>query len=182
MPVVNRGVGGQQTTQLADRFATDVVAASPRAVIMWGFINDIFSSPPDAAPEAVARIQAHYLRMIEQAEANGIEPILATEITVRPESSLMDTMKGWVGGLLGRESFADRVNRHVLSVNLWMRRTAIDRGLLVLDFQRALGDEMGRRRQEFVDADGSHVTPAGYDALTRYAGPILEKHVIDGGR
>lgn len=177
VPVVNRGVGGQQTAQLVERFEADVVAAHPRMVVIWGFINDIFNTPPEAAPEAVAGIEARYLRMIEMARANGIEPVLATEITVRPDESWLDTMKGWVGGLLGKESFADRVNRHVLAVDLWIHRTARERGLLVLDLQRALSDELGRRRREFVDADGSHITPAGYDALTRYAGPILEKHV-----
>ena len=43
--VVVRGVSGQQSFEVLERFERDVVSAKPRAVILWGFINDIFRAP-----------------------------------------------------------------------------------------------------------------------------------------
>jgi hypothetical protein len=42
--VINKGVNGEQSFEMLSRFEQDVIAVCPRAVIIWGYINDIFRS------------------------------------------------------------------------------------------------------------------------------------------
>ena len=83
---VNRGVGGQQSFEVLDRFHEDVVLLNPRAVILWGYINDLFRSRPDQRAAAKARARESFLEMIRLARENGIEPIAATEVTIRAKA------------------------------------------------------------------------------------------------
>jgi uncharacterized SAM-binding protein YcdF (DUF218 family)/lysophospholipase L1-like esterase len=178
IPVVNKGVAGEQSFELLERFDRDVASASPRAVILWGFSNDIHHAQPDSMDQTIARVRDSYAQLIARARQHGVEPILATELTLRPPESFSESVAGWAGALRGKGSYQDQVNRHVLAVNRWLVDTATHEGLLVLDFQPVLSEPGGRRRPAFAQPDGSHITPAGYDALTSFVTPILEEHFL----
>jgi lysophospholipase L1-like esterase len=180
VPLINRGVAGQQSLEMLERFDRDVAANHPRAVIIWGFINDFFRTAPQEGEQVRTRVRDNYIRMIATARRHGIEPILATEVTVRPPDTWSEMVAGWVGGILGKESYQDRINGDVLAANQALADLAKHERLLVLDFQAALAQRGGRRRREFTQDDGSHITHAGYAALTAYAIPILEGRF--GGR
>jgi len=173
--VVNRGVAGQQSFELLERFDRDVLPASPRAVILWGFINDIFRAGSDVEG-ALVRMRDSYTKMVALSRQHGVEPILATEVTVRPPDSWTERLSAMVGWLLGKQSYQDRINRQVIDANRWLGELAARERLLLLDLQAVLGEENGRRRREFIQDDGSHLTMAAYGALTEYATPILEEH------
>jgi uncharacterized SAM-binding protein YcdF (DUF218 family)/lysophospholipase L1-like esterase len=175
VPVVNAGVPGQQSFEMLARFDSDVISARPRAVVLWGFINDIFRA--DDVDRALTRVRESYEDMIERARAQGIEPILATEVTIRTPKTIMDTVKARVGSVLGKVSYQDVVNGHVMVVNQWLRDTGQRKGLLVLDLQRTLAGGDGPRRWIYAADDGSHVSEEGYRALTEYATPILTRHL-----
>lgn len=179
-PVVNAGVPGQQSFEMLERFDRDVVRARPRAVVLWGFINDIHRA--DDMERAVARIRESYLQMISVARAQGIEPILATEVTIRPPKSLLGPLRSAAGWLLRKESYQDRVNRRVIELNQWVREVGQRGGILVLDLHGALSDASGGRRTEFAADDGSHISSEGYEALTGYARPILADHLSASNR
>ena len=176
-PVINRGVPGQQSFEMLERFERDVVAVRPRAVILWGFINDVFRAPGGDPEKALARARDSYTRMLQLARENGIEPILASEVTVRPLDTWTETLALWVGTLRGKEAYQDRINGHVIAMNRWLVDVARREGVLLLDLQSTLAEAGGRRRREYTQHDGSHISPAGYRALTEYATPILEKHL-----
>lgn len=174
VPLVNKGVDGQQSWEMLARFESDVLAQAPRAVVLWGFINDIFRASDTSA--ALTRARASYERMIVLARANGVEPILATEVTVTTPDSWRETLSSWVGWLRGKESYQAGVNRHVMAMNEWLVQLARREGLQLLDFQATLAGAGGERRREFAQPDGSHISVSGYAAITAYARPILEKH------
>jgi uncharacterized SAM-binding protein YcdF (DUF218 family)/lysophospholipase L1-like esterase len=176
VPILNKGMAGQRTFQFVERFERDVTEQRPRAVLLWGFINNLFSS--DNLEEASAAIRADYLKMIAAAKAAGIEPLLATEITVRRHEGWFDYARGRVARLTGRVSYQDRINEYVTQTNAWLAEISNSEGLRLLDFQHALADSSGRRRLEFAAEDGSHVSPAGYEALSAYARPILARHFM----
>jgi lysophospholipase L1-like esterase len=184
--VIAQGVSGEQSFLTVDRFAADVVVHRPRAVILWGFINDFFRSAPQEADAVSARVHDSYVKMIRLARENGMEPIIATEVTMGFKGGFADTVKDWVGWVMGKESYQDRINRHVTGTNQALVELAKREGLLVLDLQQALAGNGGRRRSEFTADDGSHITPAGYAAVTAYAVPLLERHfarrVAEGSR
>jgi uncharacterized SAM-binding protein YcdF (DUF218 family)/lysophospholipase L1-like esterase len=174
--VVNKGVTGQQAFELRERFDRDVVAEKPRAVIIWGFINDVFRADRAKVGDSLQRARASIEAMVAAARANGIEPILATEVTMGPRLEWSEWFAGWVGWAMGKTSYQDYVNGHVLATNQWLRDYAAREKLLLLDLQPVVSDTSNVRRKEYSKVDGSHITPAGYEALNRYAVPILAKH------
>jgi lysophospholipase L1-like esterase len=122
-------------------------------------------------------VRRSYTEMIERSRQNGIEPVLATEVTIRPPASWMNSLASIVGAIRGRESYQAGINRRVIEGNQWLADEARREGLLLLDLQATLAEAGGMRRPEFTQEDGSHIAPAGYAAITEYALPILEAHV-----
>jgi lysophospholipase L1-like esterase len=165
LPVVNKGVGGQESHEMLARFADDVTAVSPRYVILWGFINDIFRTDLDRAEERLGRSREDYRQMVALAREAGIQPVLATEITMARPPGLVNTLRGW---LRGKPSYRERVNRHVISMNEWIREFGRSNAIPVLDFEAVFQDGDLWRRPAYATADGSHVTAEGYRALTVY--------------
>jgi uncharacterized SAM-binding protein YcdF (DUF218 family)/lysophospholipase L1-like esterase len=176
--VVNKGRSGQQTFELRERFARDVIAEHPRAVVIWGFVNDIFRAPREGVDAARSRAQVEIAQMVAAARAAGIEPILATEVPIRGRSSWSDWFSSWVGWALGKTSYDAYINGHVAELNGWLAGYAQREGILLLDLHRAVAQPDGARRAEFAEADGSHLTPAAYAALDRYAIPLLRARVV----
>jgi lysophospholipase L1-like esterase len=167
--VINRGVGGDETGGMRKRFATDVVAAKADAVLIWGHVNNITRAAPDKIAAAKTAAQSDFEDMLRQARAAGIEVIFATEVPWTESSGVLETIHGWIASLRGKTSYAQRVSAHVDEVNGFLRELAKREGLRLLDFGRAFANEDGTRRPEYGAEDGSHITKAGYDALSAYA-------------
>jgi lysophospholipase L1-like esterase len=176
-PVINSGVAGQQSFELLARFDGDVLAHQPRAVIIWGFINDVFRTPRGTIGEGLARARESISAIVARSRAAGIEPILATEVTIRYKAGIAERLAVLAGTILGRPGYHDYVNRHVLDTNAWMREYAAREGIFLLDLQPPLADASGLRKAAFAKEDGSHLPPAAYDALSAYAVPRLEQHL-----
>ena len=175
--VVNSGVAGQQSFELLERFDRDVAAHGPRAVIIWGFINDVFRTPRPSIADGLTRARESLTAIVARSRAAGIEPILATEVTIRYKAGLTERLAVLAGTVLGRQGYFDYVNRHVLDTNAWLREYAAREGILLLDLQPVLADASGLRKAVFANDDGSHLTPAAYEALSAYAVPRLEQHL-----
>lgn len=167
--VINRGVGGDETGGMRKRFATDVVAAKADAVLIWGHVNNITRAAPDRIAAAKTAAQSDFEDMLRQARAAGVEVIFATEVPWTESSGVLETIHGWIASLRGKTSYAQRVSAHVDEVNGFLRELAKREGLRLLDFGRAFANEDGTRRPEYGAEDGSHITKAGYDALSAYA-------------
>ncbi|MGE0465633.1 MAG: GDSL-type esterase/lipase family protein [Steroidobacteraceae bacterium] len=167
--VINRGVGGEETGDMLKRFAPDVVATKPDAVLIWGHVNNISRSSPDKLEATKSAARAHYAAMLQQARAAGIEVIFATEVPWTEPDGFLDIIRGWIGSLRGKQSYAARVSGHVHELNDYLRDLASREGCRLLDFERVFANENGTRRNEFAADDGSHISDAGYQALTAYA-------------
>lgn len=173
VPVINKGVNGHQSFELLARFDADIVAVRPRAVIIWGFINDIFRTERSRVGQTLEQTRASYRQLVATARAQGIEPVLATEVTIRHPDTLSNNVQALVGSLLRRSSYHDYINDHVLATNRWIRELAQQEGLLLLDLQPALADAPGRRLKAFAVSDGSHISAEGYRAVTDYVDQVL---------
>lgn len=166
--IVNKGVSGQQSFEMLNRFETDVVALKPDAVIIWGFINDVFRNDRDQIDQTLKRVRESLLEMVESARKAGIRPILATEVTIRGKAGFGETVGSFIGELLGKESYQDYINGQVVQMNRWIKDTAAREGIPVLDYATILSDRGGARKKEFAKDDGSHISSAGYEAITEY--------------
>lgn len=167
--IANKGVGGEDSSQVAARFARDVVALKPDAVLIWGHINDIHRASPEQMAAVKLRARENYRAMHAQASAAGIDVLLATEITFSVGDGFFDGIMDRIARMRGRQNYRVVVNNHVKEVNAWLRQYAREQNLPLLDLERAVDSGNGSRREEYDDEDGSHVNPEGYAALTRYA-------------
>ncbi len=168
LPLVNKGSGGEETHEMLARFDRDVIAAAPRAVVIWGFINDIFRSTHDEIDTKLVKSRQNLLEMIDRATAHGIKPIVVTEVTITTPDTWKSRLAGMVAQLRGKQGYYQYVNRHVRETNRWLRDIAAARELDLLDFETTLADESGTRRREYANQDGSHLSAAAYRALTEY--------------
>ncbi len=168
MKVINKGYAGQQTSEILERYETDVINLSPRVVIIWGYINDIFRSKPAEIDSKLLMVRKNIEAMVEMAKKNNIQPVLATEVTITNPDNWVEHVAEFVGRLMGKESYQDYVNSLVIETNIELKEMAAKNDIMVLDFQRLLSDEDGVRKRKYAKADGSHLSPAAYHALDVY--------------
>lgn len=173
--VTNRGVAGEETTQIRQRFAQDVVAARPEAALIWGHINDIHRAPAGKIEEVKRRAKQNYTQMVAEARRAGIEVILATEITLPVPDTWKEKIMALAARVRRKQDYRRLVNGHVKELNAWLREFAKNEELRLLDFERAVDSGNGTRKIEYAQEDGSHITPAGYAALTAFANRELSQ-------
>ena len=173
--VTNKGVGGEDSSQVRARFARDVVAAKPDAVLIWGHINDIHRAPAGKVDEVKQRAKDNYRAMHAEAQAAGIKVLLATELTFSIGDGFFDGVMDRIARMRGKQNYRLVINGHVKEVNAWLRQYAREHGLTLLDLERAVDSGNGSRREEYDQEDRSHVNEAGYAVLTRYTSDVLRR-------
>ena len=171
--VTNKGIGGQESSDLRERFERDVIALKPDVVMIWGHYNDIVRASAEKMAAAREKAQNNYRWMTEQARAAGIEVILVTEITIPIPDTFKETVMAWVGSVRGKQDYRSQKNQHIKAVNGWLREYARARNIELIDLEEALDSGNGTRKVEYTRADNSHVSPAGYEAITRYVSAQL---------
>jgi lysophospholipase L1-like esterase len=173
-PVVNRGIPGDQTHGYLDRFERDVIDLHPRAVIIWGVDNDVIRAPRGRTAEACWRVERNLESLVRLARVHGIEPILVTDLTLRPPSRWFEWLAALVGRIRGKEGYQQRINGHVLRINAFIREMAERTGTRLLDLHPLVSTRNGMRARRYAKPDGSHLTDAGYRAIDAYVVPRLE--------
>jgi hypothetical protein len=167
--VVNKGKGGDDTKQVLARFDAEVLALKPSAVLIWGHINNYHRAPGGDLEAAKKQAWADTQEMIRRARAQGVEVILATEVTLSEAVGFTNRVVAFINGLRGKTSYAARINEPVRAVNSLIRNYGREQGLRMLDIETLFDDGEGFRKVEYSADDGSHISAEGYAALTRYA-------------
>ena len=171
---INKGENGQQSFEMLARFDKDVIALDPDAVIIWGFINDIFRSERQNLDNALEKTKKSFEKMVELSRQNDIIPIILTEVTVREQDRIWDSLKHLIGGILGKESYQDYVNSHVIEINKWLINFCEDQHIAIIDIQPLLSNSDGWRKKAYAKKDGSHITEAGYKHLNDFLTEIIK--------
>jgi len=167
-PLINKGIGGQQSFEMLARFDDDVVSLEPSTVILWGFINDIFRSERSGIETTIRQTKDNFLEMIARARLHNIQPVLATEVTMSQRPGLKASLLAFLGGIVGKPSYQDYINSHVITVNEWLKEIAADRDLVLLDLQSLLADGTIMRKKQYAQDDGSHLTEAAYRVIAEH--------------
>ena len=154
--LLDRGIGGQTTSQMLLRMYPDVIALRPRVVHILAGVNDIFGN---TGPVPDQLIVANIRAMIELAQANDIKVVLGA-ITPTTGFSL-------------RPGFnpAERIKR----VNTLLRQLASEKRVLFIDYHAASADADGGFRAGLTN-DLLHPNREGYtimrpmmlSAITKY--------------
>jgi acyl-CoA thioesterase-1 len=135
--IINRGINGNTTTEMLQRFDRHVLKSNPTHVIIMGGINDVLLR------ESYDRIIWNFEAMIAKARENDIQVILGTPTAVdEPE-----------------------FERLVERIRVWIKNYARENSIKIIDFARAFYDSNGRMRTELLLADGGHPTENGYRAM-----------------
>ena len=156
--VVNRGIAGQTSAQILVRFQQDAVALRPGIVHIMAGLNDIAGNTGRISPEDY---QNNIAAMIDMARANGMTVVLGS---ITPARNFF-----WRKGI--------DPSRRIVELNRWLAETARARGLIYADYHSVLADRNGYFKAEY-DADGSHPTGAGFDAMK----PVLEAALAEAAR
>ncbi len=162
-PYVNRGIGGQTTSQMVVRFYADVVANKPRAVVILAGTNDLAGN---SGPIELADVENNLAAMTDVAKIHGVRVILASVLPIS------DDKKDANGAPLVRST--DRPPAKIRELNAWLQRHAHDSGALYLDYFSAVVDANGALKAEFND-DGLHPNAAGYAVMAPLAEAAITK-------
>src|SRR5262245_10454480 len=114
-PYVNRGIGGQTTSQMLLRFRADVLALTPRAVVILAGTNDVAGN---SGPVSDAAIEDNLATMAEAAHTHGVRVILASILPV------CDDKKDATGRPIVRTT--DRPPARLTAISAWMQTWARD--------------------------------------------------------
>jgi lysophospholipase L1-like esterase len=166
--VTNKGIDGQESSDVRARFERDVLALKPDAVMIWGHYNDVVRAKPENMGAAKKKAQDNYQVMVEQARAAGITPILVTEITIPIPDTMKEKLMGFIGSVRGKTDYRTQKNTEIKAVNVWLRDYAKMQQIKLVDLETALDSGNGTRKVEYTRSDNSHVSPAGYAAITKY--------------
>lgn len=157
---VNRGIGGQTTSQMLVRFRQDVIDLQPKIVVVLAGTNDIAGN---SGPIANQDIEANLASMAELAKAHGIKMIFASILPVNnytPQS---------------QEFFASRPPERILALNGWLKDYCAKNDLTYLDYFSAMDDDKGLLKRDLAN-DGLHPNQAGFAVMAPLAEKAIEQN------
>jgi lysophospholipase L1-like esterase len=161
MPYINRGVGGQTTSQMLVRFRPDVIALRPRTVVILGGTNDINRNHNEAILNVV---RDNLSSMVELAQVHSIRVVLASLLPVSNHSNGKD----------GKPILQTTRRRpeDIKILNEWIKKYANENRLTYLDYYSAMVDRLDLLRPE-LSFDGLHPNKDGYKIMARLAGQAI---------
>jgi lysophospholipase L1-like esterase len=154
-PYFDRGISGQTTPQMLLRFRPDVVALSPKAVVILAGTNDISSN---TGPTTNEEIEGYLASMAELGAAHGIKVVMASILPVSEYHA--------AAGATPQTTV--RPMARITAVNAWMKKYAAEHGHVYLDYFAAMTDEKGLLRAELSE-DDLHPNVKGYQVMAPLA-------------
>lgn len=150
---INRGIGGQTTSQMLLRFRADVIALRPRAVVILAGTNDIAGN---TGPVDNTTIAGHVASMVELAQAHGIRVLLV---------SVLPADRYWWAP-------AVKPALRIVELNRLLQAEAARLGVAWLDLHTPMADAGGGLKPEYGE-DGVHPNATGYRAMRAAVEPAL---------
>ena len=158
-PYVNRGIGGQTTSQMLVRFRQDVINLQPKIVVILAGTNDIAGN---SGPILNEDIEANYASLAELARAHNMRVIFSSVLPVHnytPKSL---------------DFFAQRPMDRILALNNWLKDYCAANNLIYLDYFPAMIDDKGLLTRDLAE-DGLHPNKAGFAIMAPMAEKAIEK-------
>lgn len=150
---INRGIGGQTSSQMLIRFRADVIALKPKMVIILAGINDIAQNN---GPIELEDILGNIISMAELAKANNIKVILS--------SVLPADIFPWRKDIQPAEK--------VISLNAMIEKYCLKHHITYVNYYPKMVNEQKGLDKKYTN-DGVHPTLAGYKIME----PIIEKAI-----
>ena len=158
-PYVNRGIGGQTTSQMLVRFRQDVIELRPKVVVILAGTNDIAGN---TGPISNAEIEGNLASLAELARAHDIRVVFSSVTPVHNYTPR------------AQEFFASRPGERITALNKWLQEYCAANGMVYLDYYTAVVDEKAMLRRDLAD-DGLHPNAAGYALMARLAEQAIQR-------
>ncbi len=149
---VGRGISGQTTSHMLCRFRQDVVAHSPKYVVILAGTNDIALNN---GPIALDDVFANIVSMCDIARANKIKPVLCSVVPC--------------GKFKWRPEVTDSADQ-IMALNVKIKEYAAENRYIYVDYHTPMKDDKNCLPAN-LSKDGCHPTLEGYK--------IMEKVLLD---
>lgn len=154
-PYVNRGIGGQTSSQMLLRFRQDVIDLQPKAVVILAGTNDLAEN---TGPATLPQVEGNLASMSQLAEANRIRVVLCS---VLPSA-----------GFSWHPELGSPASR-IATLNEWIKGYAAEQHLPYVDYYSAMKDAAGGLPPN-LSHDGVHPLPAGYAVMAPLAQSAID--------
>lgn len=147
---VNRGIAGQTTAQMLERFEQDVVGLHPRVVVFLGGSDDI------ATGITPKQIEDNLTMMGELSKAHGIRAAFGSILPVSDYHKNSDPRN---------EVTKTRPPAVIQEVNRWLQSFCESEGFVYINFYPLMVDPSGQMQADLSD-DGFNPNAKGYRVLS----------------
>ena len=147
---INRGIGGETSSQILLRFRQDVIDLHPKVVVILAGTNDFAEN---TGPATLRQIEGNLMSMAQLATANHIEVVLC--------SVLPSVQYRWHPGLPNPAG-------RIATLNQRLRAYAARNHYVYVDYYAAMKDAAGGLGHD-LSRDGVHPSPAGYAIMAPLA-------------
>lgn len=154
---IPRGISGQTTLEMLNRFEEDVIKETPDVVVISGGTNDIAEI---GGQITMIQISENIKNMIELAETNRIKVVLCSVLPTcaYPWSPQVEPVA------------------KIKELNEWIETYAEEKLIPYVDYFSLLADENGCMKAEYT-TDGVHVTKEAYLLMEPLVEEAIEKIV-----
>ena len=153
--LINKGISGETTSQMLDRFDADVLSLKPEGVIILAGINDIAQN---TGYISVSEIFYNVVLMTNLAQKNNINPVLCS---VLPANKL-----AWRPEIKPAEL--------VVELNQKIKNYCKESNIVYLDYFSSMVGEKKELRPELT-SDGVHPNKQGYIIMEELLETVLKK-------
>ncbi len=149
--ILNHGVNGERSDEIAARFERDVVRANPAAVILIAGVNDVYQGRP--ADASIGQLSDLY----DRASRAGILVV--------------------AGSIVPYDTASDDANARMRAINAWIAAEAArDSNVAFVDTRRAVARADDPNRLS-GSPDGLHPDVDGYRRMAEAIAPVLNEHL-----
>lgn len=152
---INRGIGGQTTDQMVERFEQDVIKLKPAVVVILAGTNDIAQN---RGPVSLEEITQNIAKMVDQAQQKSIKVVLCS---VLPAFDYP-----WRTGL--------QPNEKIPKLNTMLKGLAADKNAYYVDYFSTMASEQNGLIENY-GYDGVHPNVTGYKVME----PLVEKAIAN---
>lgn len=154
---IDKGISGQNTSQMLSRFEKDVIALDPEVVVIMGGTNDLAQGV--SKPDIVANIAS----MARMASAAGIKVVLCSVTPCDDSYSLLSNPK--------------TKGAHIVALNEMIQELVTSNGYTYCNYWNSLVTDPVSDlslKMEYRLYDNLHPGPDGYDVMEAIIQPILD--------
>ena len=151
--LINKGISGQTTSQMLERFDNDVIKLQPQKIVILAGINDIAEN---SGPISIEEIIQNIILMVNKALQANIEVILCS---VLPANRFYWNLK-------------IKPSDKVIELNILLKNYANSNSLKFIDYFTAMVDDTNGLHSHY-GADGVHPNLEGYIKMKSILEPYL---------